>query len=110
MKTKKHISIFAIMLLLFWISGTIGYAFSQKEIHHKKEKKNTKPTQSEISAYQVKASMPVTSVSFVQAVYFLIFETPFVVLNNLSHHFQNPIFRVSFFEKVFEHIIAPQAP
>lgn len=110
MKTQKHISIFAIMLLLFWISGTMGYAFSQKKVCHKTEKKDTKPTPTEISAYQVKASMPVTSASFVQAVYFLIFETPFVVLNNPSHHFQKPIFRVSFFEKIFEHIIAPQAP
>ncbi|KOY84790.1 hypothetical protein AD998_00255 [bacterium 336/3] len=110
MKTKKHISIFALLLLLFWISGTISYAFSQKGFCNKTEQKDKKPTQTEISAYQVKASMPVTSTSFVQAIYFLIFETPYVVLNNISHYFQKPIFRVSFFEKVFEHIIAPQAP
>lgn len=110
MKTKKHISIFAFLLLLFWISGTISYAFSQKGVSIKTEKKDKKPTQTEISAYQVKASMPVTSGSFVQAVYFLIFETPYVVLENISHHFQKPVFKISFFEKVFEHIIAPQAP
>jgi hypothetical protein len=109
MKTKKYISIFATFLLLFWISGTMGYAFSQKELCIKTTK-NNKKAQTEISAYQIKASMPVTSTSFVQAVYFLIFETPFVVLKNIAPSFQKPIFKISFFEKIFEHIIAPQAP
>jgi len=112
MRARKHISYFAILLLLFWISGTMGYAFIPKNIGivSSEKKKNQKSEQTEITQYQAKALMPAPPSSFVQVSYFLIFETPFIIVNHSIQTFQKPIFKISFFEKVFEHIIAPQAP
>ncbi|MDX1903608.1 MAG: hypothetical protein SFU27_05565 [Thermonemataceae bacterium] len=54
--------------------------------------------------------MPVFVGVFLQTSYFLIFETPFIELKSKFATLSKPVFRIAFFEKIFEHIIAPQAP
>lgn len=106
MKQKKYISYSAILLCLFWLFGTFSTVFAgQKSLENKKDK-----SQTEVSAYQAKALMPVVASAVLSPSYILIFEFTFLVSNFPNQTFQKPIFKISFFEKVFEHIIAPQAP
>ncbi|MFN3316091.1 MAG: hypothetical protein ACK40K_04710 [Raineya sp.] len=106
MKQKKYISFFVILVGLFWLFGTIGVAFSKNQPAEKQKDKS----QTEISAYQVKAVVPVMASAVLTPSYTLIFEVCFLIANSSNQTFQKPIFKISFFEKVFEHLIAPQAP
>jgi len=51
MKQKNRISCIAIVLCLFWLVGTIGYAFASKQSFEPQKDKS----QTEVSAYQTKA-------------------------------------------------------
>lgn len=103
---KKYISFFIVLIGLFWLLGTVGSAFASKnDFQSKKDKKQT-----EISAYQAKAVMPVTASAMITPTYTLVWEVHFFLTNSSNQVFGKPIFKISFFEKVFEHIIAPQAP
>jgi len=106
MKQKKHISCIAIVLCLFWFIGTTSYAFASKQSFELKKDKS----QTEVSAYQAKAVVPLAVSAVLCPTYFLIFEVAFLVCNSANQSFQKPIFKVSFFEKIFEHLIAPKAP
>ena len=106
MKQSKYIPYSAILLCLFWLFGTFSTAFAgHKPLESKKDK-----SQTEISVYQAKALVPVAASAIISPSYVLIFEFTFLVSNFPNQTFQKPIFKISFFEKVFEHIIAPQAP
>jgi len=106
MKQKNRISSIAIVLCLFWLVGTIGYAFASKQSFEPQKDKS----QTEVSAYQTKAVVPLTNSAVLCPTYFLIFEVAFLVCNSANQSVQKLIFKVSFFEKIFEHLIAPKAP
>jgi hypothetical protein len=106
MKQKKSISFFIVVVGLFWLFGTIGTSFA----HHSESKTTKDKPQTEISAYQAKAVVPAISSATPNPSYTLIFELSFLVLNSPNQTFQKPVFKISFFEKVFEHLIAPKAP
>jgi hypothetical protein len=106
MKQKNHISCIAIVLCLFWLVGTIGYAFASKQSFEPQKDKS----QTEVSAYQTKAVVPLTNSAVLCPTYFLIFEVLFLICDSANQFFQKPVFKIPFFEKIFEHLIAPQAP
>ncbi|GAB4489381.1 MAG: hypothetical protein OHK0045_12440 [Raineya sp.] len=66
--------------------------------------------QTEISAYQVKAVVPAIVSATISPNYTLIFEAPFFIINPPNQTFHKPAFKIAFFEKIFEHLIAPKAP
>lgn len=108
MKKRPFISFFAILLMLCWITGTTTESFAknlQPSPEKKEQSKNPK-----VAEYQVKALVPMSVGAFITPSYILIFETLFIVSENTTHTFSKPIFKISFFEKIFEHLIAPQAP
>lgn len=106
MKQKSNISYSVIVLCLFWLFGTVGYALAEKQSSEPKKDKS----QTEVSAYQTKALVPVVASATLYPAYFLIFEVSFLLNNSPKQFFQKPVFKISFFEKIFEHLIAPQAP
>lgn len=89
--------------------GTNADAFFLQKSNQSAEKQE-KPFKEQISAYEVKATFSGFSVAGLQTNYFLLFEVSFAVLETEICLFARPIFRVAFFEKIFEHLIAPQAP
>lgn len=106
MKQKKYISYWVLILCLFWFLGTVLAILSTEQ--SAKPKKDT--SQTELAAYQAKAVIPAIGTATLSPNYFLIFEVSFLLNNVAKQSFQNPIFKISFFEKIFEHLIAPQAP
>lgn len=106
MKQSKHISFFTFLLVLFWLAGTLVTSFSLQ----KTADAQTDTNQTKISAYQVKALAPAVVSATISPNYILIFEASFFVINSPNQTFQKPTFKISFFEKIFEHLIAPKAP
>ncbi|PKQ65318.1 hypothetical protein [Raineya orbicola] len=109
MKNKFYILLGTFLLLFLWLIGTnANLLFLQKK--NQATEKQEKPFKEQISAYEVKATFSGFSVTGLQTNYFLLFEVSFAVLETEICSFSRPIFRIAFFEKIFEHLIAPQAP
>ncbi len=109
MKNKLYISVGAFLLLFFWLMGTNANAFFLQKSNQPAEKQE-KPLKEQISAYELKATFSGFSVAGLQTHYFLLFEVSFAILETEICLFAYPLFRIAFFEKIFEHLIAPQAP
>ncbi len=108
MRNKSYISLGTFLLLFLWLMGTNANAFFLQK--SQSAEKQEKPFKEQISAYEVKATFSGFSVAGLQTNYFLLFEVSFAVLETEICLFARPIFRIAFFEKIFEHLIAPQAP
>lgn len=106
--SKFHIRAGAVVAFLLWIAVGIGgsyYHFSQDGKIHKESS-----TQKQISSYEIKATSSIFLVNSLQPNYFLLFETPFLVISQKVILCFLLAFCTAFFEKVFEHLIAPKAP
>jgi hypothetical protein len=122
MKNKIYISPFR-----FWLSCCFGillllaqvgvYAFGKVNEPIKIEKKHSKssdhssnPETSHFEQLTVTGVMPAVSFQLEQLFFHILFEIKFLEPHQVVVLLQKPLFRLSYFEKIFEHHIAPQAP
>ncbi|MCS6794600.1 MAG: hypothetical protein RMJ97_07105 [Raineya sp.] len=109
MEKRNYISIVAFLLMFLWLTGTnVNPFFTTKSKFPTEHTQDS--NQPQINTCEIKATLSGFTLADLQTHYFLLFEVPFVVLEIKFTLPTRPLFGISFFEKIFEHFIAPQAP